>query len=168
MFIVEQTYDLAGLTALCRAMRKTVRRIWCAVRVICWGVFAVGLLLWLVSVAMGIPEHMLLAASAVLLVVLLTEDRLNALISRRLMIPGTAHSVTTFSEDAYTVKTDSLETQYHYANITRLCETERYFFLFLGNRHGQIFDKQCFQTGSPDEFRVWMENKTGKTIQTVK
>ena len=132
MFTIEQTYNLAALTALCRAMRKTIRHIWRFVRIFCWCIVAVGLLLWVVSMLMGIPEHILLAASAVLLLVLLTEDRLNALLSWRLLIPGTAHSVTTFSEDVYTVKTDSLETRYQYDNISMLCETDRYFFLFLG------------------------------------
>ena len=168
MFTIEQTYNLAALTALCRAMRKTIRHIWRFVRIFCWCIVAVGLLLWVVSMLMGIPEHILLAASAVLLLVLLTEDRLNALLSWRLLIPGTAHSVTTFSEDVYTVKTDSLETRYQYDNISMLCETDRYFFLFLGKRHGQIFDKRCFQSGDPDEFRAWMERRTGKTFQVVK
>ena len=168
MFTIEQTYDLAALTALCRAMRKTTRRIWQFIRTICWFIFALSLLLWIVSLIMEIPEHMLLATSSVLFLILVTEDRLNALISWRLLIPGTAHSVTTFADDVYTVKTDSLETRYQYDNITMLCETERYFFLFRGKRHGQIFDKRCFLSDDPDEFRTWLEKRTGKTIQMVK
>ena len=168
MFTIEQTYDLAALTSLCRAMRKTTRHIWQFARMILWFIFAVGLLLWIVSMLMGIPEHMLLVTLAALLLILLTEDRLNALISFRLLVPGTAHSVTTFSDDIYTVKADSLETRYQYDNITMLCETDRYFFLFLGKRHGQIFDKRCFQLGTPDEFRTWLERRTGKSFQMVK
>lgn len=168
MFTIEQTYDLAALTALCRAMRKTVRRVWNFARIVCWCIAAAGLLLWIVSVLLDIPDHILLAVSAALLLILLTEDRLNALLSRRLLVPGTAHSVTTFSENDYTVKTASLETRYQYAAITGLCESDRYFFLFLGKRHGQIFDKRCFQSGDPEAFRVWLESRTGKTFQTVK
>lgn len=107
MFTVEQTYDLATLTALCRASRKTVRRVWRVFRVVFW----------------------------VILV--------------------------------YTVTTDTTETKYQYENITSLCETDRYFIFFLGKRHGQVFDKQGFRQGDPDAFRVWLGQKTGKTVQTI-
>ena len=169
MFTVEQTYDLASLTALCRAARKTVQKWRNVIRAVCWVIFALGVAIFAASLLLdGGVEAALLTATAVLLLLLLFEDRLNGWISLRRLIPGTAHSVTAFSGDAYTVTTDALETRYQYENITVLCESERYFFLFLGNKHGQIFDKQGFRQGDPDAFRVWLEQKTGKTFQKVK
>ena len=169
MFTVEQTYDLASLTALCRAARKTVQRWKTALRAICWVIFALGVVILAASLLLdGQLEFGLLAAVAVLLLLLLFEDRLNGWISLRRLIPGTAHSVTVFADDAYTVTTDTLETKYQYKNITALCESERYVFLFLGKKHGQIFDKHGFRQGDPDAFRVWLEQKTGKTVQTIK
>ena len=165
MFQIEQTYDLASLTALCRAARKTVQNWRNVIRAVCWVIFALGVVILAASLLLdGQLEFGLLAAVAVLLLLLLFEDRLNGCISLRRLIPGTAHSVTVFSGDAYTVTTDALKTRYQYENITTLCESERYFFLLLGNKHGQIFDKQGFQQGDPDAFRVWLEQRTGKTF----
>ena len=169
MFTIGQAYDLASLTALCRAARKTVQKWRNVIRAVCWVIFALGIVILAASLLLdGRVEFELLAAAAVLLLLLLFEDRLNGWISLKRMIPGTARSVTVFAGDAYTVTTDALETRYQYENITALCESERYFFLFLGKKHGQIFDKQGFRQGDPDAFRVWLEQRTGKTFQTIK
>ncbi len=169
MFQIEQTYDLAGLTVLCRAARKTVQKWKGILRLICWLIFAAGMLLSAVLLAYGgKPKVWWFAVYAAILLLLLFEDRLNAWIAKRQMVPGTAHSVTKFDEDSYTVRTDATETNWKYENITGLCETERYYILFLGKRHGQMFDKQGFRWGEPDAFRSFLEKKTGKTFQTIK
>lgn len=171
MFTIEQTYDFAVLTALCRAARKTVRRVWRVLRAVFWGILAAGALLFAATLALNMyePNDIGMPISLAALLLLLTfEDKLNAWVTQKRMLPGTAHSVTVFADDAYTVTTDTTETKYQYENITSLCETERYFIFFLGKRHGQVFDKQGFQQGDPDAFRVWLEEKTGKTFQKIK
>ncbi len=171
MFEIEQTYDHAALTALCRASRKTVRRWIGVLRGVVWGIFVLGSLLMLYLLLQGLvgaEDWTLIASLVVLLAFLLFEDRLNAWVARRNMIPGTAHSVTVFEDGAYTVTTDATATRWEYTNVTALCETERYFFFFLGKRHGQIFDKQGFRRGSAGAFREFVEEKTGKTFQKIK
>ncbi len=169
MFRVEQTYDLATLTALCRAARKTVRTWARVMRVVCWCIIAAGAALFVLLIALGgMPDPWMWAVLAALIALLLLEDRLNAWIAKTQMIPGTAHSVTVFADDAYTVTTDTTETRWEYANVTSLCETERYFLFFLGKRHGQCFDKQGFQAGDPEEFRGFIERKIGKTFKKIK
>lgn len=170
MFTVEQTYDLATLTALCRASRKTVRRVWRVFRVVFWVILAAGTLLFAAMLALQLyePDDIVMPISlAVLLLLMIFEDKLNAWVTQRRMLPGTAHSTTVFADDVYTVTTDTTETKYQYENITSLCETDRYFIFFLGKRHGQVFDKQGFRQGDPDAFRVWLGQKTGKTVQTI-
>ena len=171
MFIIEQTYDRMALTVLCRAARKSVRRIWRIARGVIWTIFAFGALLLAYMLAQGIfdaSDIPMVASEIVILLALLLEDRLNAWIALRQMIPGTAHSKTEFAEDAYTVTTTHTQTRWEYENITALCETERYFICFIGKRHGQLFDKEGFQWGSPDAFRSFLEQKTGKTFQYIK
>ena len=170
MFEIEQTYSVAGLTVLSRAARKTVRSGWSLLlRIVLWGIFALGvalnalLLLW-----GGTPNLWSLVIFPALLALLLLEDRLNAWISMRMLLPGSAHSVTVFTTDAYTVTTDTTETIYQYENITNLCEAEGFFIFFLGNRHGQMFDKNGFYVGDCGEFRAFIEQKTGKTFKKIR
>lgn len=170
MFQIEQTYDLAGLTVLCRAARKTVRRWARIVRGVCWGVFGLGVgLIALLLLCWGeLPKAWHLLVFAAMLLLLLTEDRLNAWVAWKQLLPGSAHSVTVFTPEAYTVTTDTTETVYHYENITSLCESKGYFLFFLGKRHGQLFDKRGFQTGAVDEFRAFVEKRTGMSFRKIK
>ena len=168
MFTVEQTYDLASVTALCRAARKTVRKIGRIVHGVLWGIFILlaALSLWLVILG-GTPGFWTVVVMALMLALLLLRDRLDGWLVLRGMLPGTAHSVTAFEDGEYVVTTDSTVTSYQYANITQLCETERYFFFFLGDKHGQIFDKKGFRTGSTEAFRTFIEQKTGLSFKKV-
>lgn len=171
MFEIEQTYDLAGLTVFCRAQRKLMRPAWRVVRGVIWGVFALSAALCVYLAATGpleADDWKLLLALFVLLGFLLFEDKLNAWVAKRQMVPGTAHATTVFADDAYTVTTEKTQTRWEYGNITALCESERYFICFLGKKHGQLFDKQGFRQGEPDAFRTFLEQKTGKTFQKVK
>ncbi len=169
MFEIEQTYDIKTLTALCRAARKTVRTWARALRVACWCILAAGAALSALLIALGgMPDLWMWAVLIALLFLLLIEDKLNAWVALRNLVPGTAHSTTVFAEDAYTVTTDTTQTRWEYENVTNLCETERYFIFFLGKRHGQCFDKQGFRAGEPDAFRTFIGQKTGKTIQQIK
>lgn len=169
MFQIEQTYDLASLTVLCRAARKTVRTLARVLRAVCWCIFAVGTALCVLLVLLGgMPDLWMCAVLAFMLALLLNEDRLNAWVALKQLLPGSAHSTTVFADDVYTVTTDTTVTEYRYENITGLCETEKYYLFFLGKKHGQCFDKRGFQQGDPDVFRVWLEERTGKTFQRIK
>lgn len=167
-FEIEQTYDLDTLTALCRAARKTARRWGRVIRGVFWGIFAIGVALTALLLCWRIPpEPWLFVILAAMLALLLAEDRLNGWLALRQLLPGTAHSVTVFNEDAYLVTADSMEMKHFYENITSLCETTDYFVFFLGARHGQAFEKSGFVTGAPDGFRAFIEKKTGKSFRGV-
>ena len=170
MFIVEQTYDIKTMTALNRAARKTVRRWYTWLRGVVWVMFLVLVGTFVLSLAYGVyyaDDWIIPAGAAVMALFLAFDDRLNGWISMRRLFPGTAHSTTVFSEEDYVVTTETIETKYNYENIAHLYERGDYFFFFLGGRYGQIFDKRCFQTGTPEEFRNFIERKTGLTFETV-
>ncbi|MBR3561330.1 MAG: YcxB family protein [Oscillospiraceae bacterium] len=172
MFTVEQTYDLRAMTALNVAGRKTVRRWYNILRVVVWLLLILSAGTMLVSMCFGIfdlPDDWIFPASCVLMLTFLVfEDKLNGWLSLRSLLPGSAHSVTVFTDESYTVSTDTTVTEYQYANITSLCEVGDYYVCFLGTKHGQCFDKRGFQQGDPDAFRVWLEQKTGQHFKTIK
>lgn len=169
MFQIEQTYDLKGLTLLCRAARKEaktwVRILHCVLGVVIIGVIALNLLLLSLGDTSMAWSLLLYVA---FLVLFLLQDRISALVSRSQMFPGSAHSVTVFRPDSYTVTTDTTETIFHYENVTSLCETDDFFLFLLGKRHGQIFEKSGFQAGTVDGFRIFIEEKTGKVFRRIK
>lgn len=172
MFTVEQTYDIKTMTALNRAARKMVRRWYNILRAVVWLLLILAVGTILLSLAYGIfdiiDDWILPVGALVMILFLIFDDTLNGWLSLRSLLPGSAHSTTVFTDEAYTVTTDTTVTEYRYENITRLCETERYFLFFLGKKHGQCFDKRGFQQGDPDAFRVWLEHKTGMTFQKIK
>lgn len=171
MFIVEQTYDIKTMTALNRAARKTVRRWYNILRVAVWLLLILSAGTMLVSMCFGIfdlPDDWIFPTSCVLMLLFLVfDDKLNGWISLRSLLPGSAHSTTVFTDEAYTVTTDTTVTEYRYENITALCEAEGYFIFFLGNKHGQCFDKRGFQTGEPDAFRRFVAEKTGLAFRKL-
>ena len=171
MFTVEQTYTIHTMTALNRAARKTVRRWYNLLRAAVWLILLVSAGTMLLSIAyglFGLDDWIFPVAIAVMVLFLVFDDKLNGWISLRQLLPGSAHSTTVFADDAYTVTTDTTVTEYRYENVTALCEAGDYYIFFLGNKHGQCFDKRGFTKGDPEAFRVWLEQKTGKTFQKIK
>ena len=43
----------------------------------------------------------------------------------------------------------------------------RYFFLMLSRQQGNLFDKQGFHAGTADQFRAFLERKTGQTMKKL-
>ncbi len=172
MFTVEQTYDIHTMTALNRAARKVVRRWYNILRAVVWLLLILSAGTMLFSICFGIfdlPDDWIFPTSCVLMLLFLVfEDKLNGRISLRSLLPGTAHSTTVFTDEAYTVTTDTTVTEYRYENVTALCEAGEYYIFFLGKKHGQCFDKRGFIQGDPEAFRVWLEQKTGQTFQKIK
>ena len=51
--------------------------------------------------------------------------------------------------------------------IKAVCETKEYFALLQSRNHGHIYDKNGFSWGTPEEFRAFIQQKTGLKIQKV-
>ncbi len=173
-FVVRSDYDHKTLTVMARALRKTQRRVLSTViRVFGWTAVVLDAALNLLMIAFGMftwdfGEVVLLLALAVLLGISLFEDQLNAKIAAWQMLPGIKEGETRFTEAEYTVTTPAISTTYHYENIRTVCETAEYFVFFLSRRHGQIYPKSGFVEGSPETFRDWISQRTGKTVVYVR
>ena len=72
--------------------------------------------------------------------------------SVRIPIPSTAVTTSTF----------------HYELIDALAESQDYIILLMRKRYAQPLDKRTLTGGTVEEFKRFLEEKTGKTFRRVK
>ena len=171
-FRFETDFDLETLEAMAKGLRRTVRKkrsclvhIFAALVVLAEAFF---LLMDLRKDALDLGDLLALIAVLAIIIVVRTEDRLNARTARARLLPGTEHAGTAFDEDGYTMTTSVNEGRWQYAQILAIAETERYFILVLSKVYAQAVDKEGMQGGSAEEFRAFITEKTGKPVIYLK
>ena len=170
MIVIQTTLDQKAMIALARINRKTVRRgrsspvrtFACAVAAVELGLAALFLWTgaggWLVNVLMA----------AIMLACVLGEDTVNGLMGLRQILPDSREVNVTFKDDHYVHRTKGAETWWNYRQIKAIGEDKDYFALVLDKNHGQIYAKEGFEWGTPDEFREFIQRRTGLRIRKVK
>ena len=162
-----------SMTAAARAMRKVMRR----KRSILWAVF--GWSVFFINALLLIPfdgEPFTLDARTVisllvevmLLSVLLFQDRFNGMISCKNTLAGTKDYHVAFGEESYTVVTAVTTSTFRYELIDALAESRDYIILLMKKRYAQPLDKRTLTGGAVEEFKRFLEEKTGKTFRCVK
>ena len=168
-FVFETDYDSKAMTAMAKGLRKTVRKKHSRrSHIFGWIVIALGLLLSWPSGEIRASDVLLWLAIVVMVGALLFEDRLNGYFARKKMLPGTAHAKAIFFEDGYRSETQMGNTEWKYENITAMAELPDYFVFLFSKNHAQVYDKRTLTGGSVEEFRVFMQEQTGKTVEAVK
>ena len=168
-FVFETEYDRKAMTAMAKGLRKTVRKKHSRrSHIFGWIVIGLGLLLSWPSGDMNRGDVVTWIAIAVMLGALLFEDRLNGYFARKKMLPGTSHAKAIFTEDGYRSETRMGNTEWKYENITAMAEMQDYFVFLFSKNHAQVYDKRTLTGGTADEFRAFMQEKTGKAIEIVK
>ena len=168
-FVFETDYDSKAMTAMAKGLRKTVRKKHSRrSHVFGWIVIALGLLLSWPSGEIRASDVLLWLAIVVMVGALLFEDRLNGYFALKKMLPGTAHSKAIFTEEGYRSETQMGNTEWKYENITAMAELPDYFVFLFSKNHAQVYDKRTLTGGSVEEFRAFMREKTGKTVDAVK
>lgn len=167
-FTCRTTYDQKAMAAMSRTIRKTVRRRQDRLsRLFSWVVIALcGLCVW---ASWGQPWETALglAAIALLLLVNWKQDALNGFFARRRAMPGMEQASTVFGPDCYEVRIAGAVTQWQYSKVVVLAETRDYFVFALGRNYAQAFAKAGLEGGTVDEFRRWLEEKTGRQVRNV-
>lgn len=172
-FRFETNYDQRGLTAMARALRKTIRKKRSR-RSHIFGWSIVGLAVLLIAVERLLDEPWTLrdtlncAAGGIVVLILLTEDSVNAFFAKRKMLPGTSSARSVFGEESYTSTTEAAATEFRYEAIQQVCETADYFVILFSHRHGQIYDKATLRGGTAGEFRDFIAERTGKPVAYIK
>lgn len=172
-FQFETRYDQKGLTAMARALRKTIRKKRSRrSHVFGWCIVALDILLIAMERVLGEPwtfrNTLTLGVGVILVMILFTEDQVNAFFAKKKMLPGTSSAKCVFTEEGYISATENATTEFHYEAVQQVCETADYFVLLLSQRHGQIYDKASLSGGTVEEFRSFIGERTGKPIAYIK
>ena len=169
LLVNQMTLDKKAMVSLARISRKTLRNGRSSpVRRFAWFAVSVELFLAALLIWVGLDgwlTNVLLAA--IMLACILSEDVVNGLMAYRQMLPDAREVNVTFKEDHFIHYSRAAETWWNYRQIKAIGEDQDYFALVLDKNHGQIYAKDCFTWGSPDEFREFIQRKTGKKIQKV-
>ena len=169
-FKFETVYNQEAVTVMAKALRKTMRKKksrrshMLGVIVV---IFAILLTLPLDGKEFVLDFRTVITwiVSAILVLTLLFEDKINGYIARKRMLPGLDKSVVTFNEDGYLSETPVGKSEFKYDNIVMLAETAEYFI--FSQNHAQVYDKRTLSGGTQEEFRQFIQNVTGKKIQSV-
>lgn len=167
-FTCHTTYHQQTLTAMSRALRKTVR----AERsrkaaVYSWVVIGLGLISLYLSWGTIWKTVLGCVVVAGLLLILWKEDAINGFFARRRALPGTDAADIIFYPEYYLVKTAAAESKWQYDKILALAETRGYVLFVLGQNHALAMEKAGLEGGSAQEFCHFLEERTGKKVQDI-
>ena len=171
-FICKGEYNHKTMAVMAKVLRKTVRKKKSRrAHIFGWGIAATGLLLCCYRVlqdgGLGIQTVITGAAVFVIVFTLLMEDRINGYAARKRLLPGTEQGRTVFSDDGFSTVTEIGESQWKYDKIQVIAECGSYIVFVFSSSHGQIYDKESIEGGTIEQFRQFLEAKTGKQIQEV-
>lgn len=172
-FTFHTIYDQKAVTAMVRALRKTVRKKRNRrTHILGWIITALALLLTLpLNGEPFVLEGRMIVTWAVVLVmlyVMFREDAINARNARKRALPGTQESTVTFTEESFHSSTEMGDSDWHYDKILQIVEMPDYFVFIFSKNHGQIYDKRHMTGGTPEEFAQFITEKTGKQVQKLK
>ena len=171
-FYFETYYDHAALTAMSRALRKIMRRR----KNLIARIFAIAVFLFGVYVSSPLSgkefstsPSALLSYMALLLLLtsVLCEDMINGFMAQKRYVDRAENIEAIFQDDHYEIRSDDGITSWQYHGIPHLAET-KYFFVFVFNaNHAQAFDKDGLSGATVEEFREFIQEKTGMNIIRV-
>ena len=168
-FTVETDYTSGNMAVMARALRKTLRkRRSRRFHVFGWVVTALAAaLLAAAGPAFDLRTVVTLAAMAAIVLALLFEDRINGYVAKRRMLPGMERAEAVFTEEGFTSATEIGRTEWRYDKILLVAETEDFFVFIFSTNHAQLYDKRNLRGGTAEEFRRFLEERTGKAVQPV-
>ena len=166
-FRFETEYNAKTLPVMARALRKTVRKKKSRrTHILGWLLTALCVVLILIGEP-GFRRNVSVAAAVVMWLTMIFEDRINGFFAKKRMLPGTEKAVTVFSEAGYVTETEAGKTEWKYDTIIAIAESREFFVFLLSMNHGQLYDKGSVQGGTAEEFRRFLEENTGKPIQSI-
>ena len=164
LFSFETDYDMNTFISMARALRKTVRK----KRSKRSHIFGVGVVvLGMASVFLWGPKVLTIAAIAVIILVLLFEDRLNAWVAMKRMLSGMEKAKSDFYEDRYVSATDIGTTEWHFDKIKAIVEDQDYFIFLFSVSHTQAYDKRKMSGGTDLDFREFLMQKIGLNVLMI-
>ena len=171
-FKFETSYSREAITIMAKAIRKTARKKRNR-RSHFFGIIVIALAL-LLTLPLGNKEFVLdfktiitWLVVAILVFTLIFEDKINGYIAKKRMLPGLNKATVTFHADGYHSETELGSSDFTYNTIILLAETAEYFVFVFSQNHAQIYDKKSITGGTVEEFREFIQQTTGKSIQNI-
>ncbi|MBR6709196.1 MAG: YcxB family protein [Clostridia bacterium] len=171
-FKFETSYSREAITIMAKAIRKTARKKRNR-RSHFFGIIVIALAL-LLTLPLGNKEFVLdfktiitWLVVAILVFTLIFEDKINGYIAKKRMLPGLNKATVTFHADGYHSETEIGSSDFTYNTIILLAETAEYFVFVFSQNHAQIYDKKSITGGTVEEFREFIQQTTGKSIQNI-
>lgn len=168
-FTFETKYTAKTMTSMAKALRKTIRKKHSRrSRIFGWVVVALGILLAISNgFILDFRTVATLISVLVILIALIFEDKINGYVAKRRLLLGTEKAVTVFTDDSFLSTTDVGKTEWNYDKIKIIAETADFFVFIFSASHAQLYDKKHLQGGTTDDFRNFIEEKTGKQVQSI-
>ena len=169
-FIFVTRYDHKGVSTMAKALRKTVRKKKSRrSHIIGVAVIILALLLALPFGNRNDPfefkDAITFSIAVVLALTLIFEDKLNGYIAMKRMLPGLESSTVVFNRNSYFSETEIGKSEFKYDNIQTIAENEDYFVFIFSANHAQIYDKNGLSGGNVDDFRLFIQQVTGKDVE---
>ena len=167
-------YDRACLTAMAKALRKTVRRRHSRrTSVFGWAIVLFVIALWLPIItgrrSADFGDWISLFAAVMVAFVLLQEDSLNAALAAKRMLPSSRMAEAAFTDSGYRNVTEAAVTEWSYENIplAAICDVGDYVVFALNKTFAQAYDKRSLSGGSIEEFYAFIAQKTGQAVEKI-
>ncbi len=167
-FTFETEYNAKALAAMAKGLRKTIRKKHSRrSHIFGWIVTVLGILLVIADFALDFRTVITSLAILMIFLVLLFEDRINGWVAKKRLLPGTEKATAVFTEEEFVSTTEVGTTQWRYDKILLLGETADYFVFIFSMSHAQVYDKRSITGGTAEEFRGFIEERTGKKVQAI-
>lgn len=167
-FTCQTVYDQQTLTITARALRKTARKAASRhARLFAWSIIALCLVFLCVSLETPCVWMGFALAIVLLLLLIWKEDAFSAFFAGKYSFPGPEPVYTAFHADCYESQIAGISIRWPYSNVLFLVEDAHFFIFILEQEYAQAYDKAYLAGGSKAAFRRFLEERTGKTIQTL-
>ncbi len=172
-FEINTSITNQSMTVAARAMRKVLRRKRSIIfAILGWIIFFLNALLLVPfdgePFIFDVSTVTALLVEGLLLSALLFQDRINGMIARRNTLGGTKEYRSVFGDESYTVVTAVATSTLRYELIDALAESQDHMVLLMKKRYAQPLDKRAITGGTVEEFRSFLEEKTGKKFRGVR
>ena len=171
-FIFETIHDTYTMSAVAKVLRKLFRRKQSLItRLLCIALVTFGVYKAVPfsgdTLSFSPASALSYIALLLLLLIALFEDTVNGFFAQKRIGAGRLEITTTFFEEHYCLQSDVDTTNWQYRDVNILVETKHFFLIVFNERYAQIFDKYTLSGGTEEEFRVFIQGKTGKTIRKL-
>lgn len=167
-FTCQTIYDQQTLTVMARALRKTARKSTSRhARFLAWSTIALCLVFLCVSLDTPCVWMGFALAIVLLLLLLWKEDAFCAFFAGKYAFPGSEPVYTAFHADCYESQIASTPIRWPYSSVLFLVEDTHFFIFILEQEYAHAYDKAYLTGGSKAAFRRFLEERTGRSFQTL-